>query len=124
ECRNIEGNGDACVRLSTPCTPDEDACISHVHYTTPTSYWTPLAERKHYISKGCVSYSACIKQRDITQRSCTYDWFTDWSCVECCRGDLCNYYVTLSGQSVGPAFSRVALLTAASCLLRLFASGI
>ncbi|PAA67294.1 hypothetical protein BOX15_Mlig018876g2, partial [Macrostomum lignano] len=83
-CRNIEGNGDACVRLSTPCTPDEDACISHVHYTTPTSYWTPLAERKHYISKGCVSYSACIKQRDITQRSCTYDWFTDWSCVECC----------------------------------------
>ena len=28
--------------------------------------------------------------------SCKRDWYNDWASVECCQGDLCNYYVTVS----------------------------
>ena len=24
------------------------------------------------------------------------DWYRDWDCVECCQGDRCNYYATVS----------------------------
>ena len=26
--------------------------------------------------------------------------YNDWGCVECCSGDLCNYYVTVSNYYV------------------------
>ena len=35
--------------------------------------------------------------------SCKRDWYVynDWACVECCQGDLCNYYVTVSKPDQG-----------------------
>lgn len=24
---------------------------------------------------------------------CTYIWYQDWKCSDCCQGDKCNYYV-------------------------------
>lgn len=27
---------------------------------------------------------------------CTRNWYDDWSCVECCKGDRCNKYVIVS----------------------------
>ena len=39
---------------------------------------------------------------------CKRDWYADWGCYECCAGDLCNYYVTVSKTDVkGPHFSRI-----------------
>jgi hypothetical protein len=28
--------------------------------------------------------------------TCHYIWYYDWKCTECCAGDRCNYYVTVS----------------------------
>ena len=32
---------------------------------------------------------------------CHYLWYEDWKCAECCQGDRCNYYVTVSILSFG-----------------------
>ena len=48
---------------------------------------------------------------------CHYLWYEDWKCAECCQGDRCNYYVTVSILSFGKItlfasrLSSVLLLT-------------
>ena len=34
--------------------------------------------------------------------SITYPFrYEDWECVDCCRGDMCNFYVTLGASGLG-----------------------
>ena len=58
-------------------------------------YWTPYGERYHYVWKGCDSTNSCLQKQIDMQKHCKRDWYDDWSCIECCSGDLCNYYVTV-----------------------------
>ena len=38
----------------------------------------------------------CLATKANYAVKCKRDWYDDWTCVECCQGDLCNYYVTVS----------------------------
>ena len=57
---------------------------------------TPRGERRHYLSKACATSDVCQKQLYAFTPVCTRNWYDDWSCVECCKGDRCNMYVFVS----------------------------
>ena len=79
---------------------------------------TPRGERRHYLSKSCSTQDGCQKSKwtktltklHINNRVslgsyaytpvCTRNWYDDWSCVECCKGDRCNKYVFVSRHLV------------------------
>lgn len=31
---------------------------------------------------------------------CTYIWYEDWKCSDCCQGDKCNYYVISAAEKI------------------------
>ena len=55
--------------------------------------------RMHYVSKDCDTRVACESKMALTNSQCKRDWYDDWACIECCTGDMCNYYVTLTASS-------------------------
>lgn len=59
-------------------------------------YWVPYGERQHYVTKKCATSEKCLEERKRHLPYCKRDWYDDWKCLECCHGDLCNYYVTVS----------------------------
>ena len=68
-------------------------------FTVPP-YWTPRGDRIYFISKDCDTQQGCERRQAATRTACKRDWYLDWACVECCTGDLCNYYVTVSHDDV------------------------
>ncbi|KAF8561922.1 Low affinity cationic amino acid transporter 2 protein [Paragonimus westermani] len=94
-CRNQEGNRDKCIRTTMQCLEDQLSCITNISYTIPP-YWSPLGERTHFIWKACISTAECERLMEEAGQYCQREWFMDWRCVECCQGELCNYYVTVS----------------------------
>ncbi|CAH8631921.1 unnamed protein product [Schistosoma haematobium] len=95
-CRNQEGNKDKCIKTTMQCLEDEHSCITNISYTIPP-YWSPMGERTHFLWKACISTEECERQKEIAGKTCQREWYMDWRCVECCQGELCNYYATLSG---------------------------
>jgi len=67
-------------------------------------YWTPRGNRIHIIEKDCITQQACADKQVQYRTSCVRDWYLDWQCVECCTGDLCNYYVTVSLLNLSASF--------------------
>ena len=54
--------------------------------------------RRHFITKGCTSFSGCSQNRWTVQQHCrragtAFYGMDDWTCVDCCQSDLCNYWV-------------------------------
>jgi len=74
--------------------------LCHVLAMSVPPYWTPRGNRIHIIEKDCTTQQQCADKQLVFQTSCVRDWYLDWSCVECCTGDLCNYYVTVSPRTV------------------------
>ncbi|TPP55851.1 Low affinity cationic amino acid transporter [Fasciola gigantica] len=109
-CHNQEGNKDKCVKTTMQCLEDQLSCITNISYTIPP-YWTPLGDRSHFIWKACISTEECERQKEIAGAYCQREWYMDWRCVECCQGELCNYYVTLSGSHLFPGTFGLLLLT-------------
>ncbi len=60
-------------------------------------YWTPRGDRIYKITKDCSTKTQCQENIRNAVNTCKRDWYLDWRCVECCSGDLCNFYVTVSG---------------------------
>ena len=54
------------------------------------------AEKQYYVSKKCATENFCNSQIHGNMPLCHYLWYEDWKCAECCQGDRCNYYVTVS----------------------------
>ncbi|VDP64604.1 unnamed protein product [Schistosoma mattheei] len=94
-CRNQEGNKDKCIKTTMQCLEDEHSCITNISYTIPP-YWSPMGERTHFLWKACISTEECERQKEIAGKTCQREWYMDWRCVECCQGELCNYYATVS----------------------------
>ncbi|KAH8856518.1 low affinity cationic amino acid transporter isoform 2 [Schistosoma japonicum] len=94
-CRNQEGNKDKCIKTTMQCLEDEHSCITNISYTVPP-YWSPMGERTHFLWKACISTEECERQKEIAGKTCQREWYMDWRCVECCQGELCNYYATVS----------------------------
>lgn len=71
-----------------------------------TFYWVPAVKRVHYISKACDNMDSCRQRKHSLENRCYRDWWADWMCEDCCTGDRCNYYVTVSlfSQSRGYSF--------------------
>ena len=59
------------------------------------------AEKQYYISKRCATEEECEREIRANMPLCHYLWYEDWKCAECCQGDRCNYYVTVSILSFG-----------------------
>lgn len=48
-----------------------------------------------FLFQGCDTRQGCERRQAQTSSACQRDYYNDWACVECCSGDLCNYYVTV-----------------------------
>lgn len=115
-CTRQDGNKDKCVKTTKQCEEHQDICISTIEWGLPR-YWVPYGDRVHYVSKECSITSVCEQIKEETNRKCKRDWFNDWTCVECCSGDLCNYYVTLDGIKTSSYSIPLVTLSAIITLL-------
>lgn len=91
-CKDQEDNNHKCVTTIKTCEQGEDACMTDVSWRT-MPYWQRGADKQFYISKRCATRAICEKARKRAMPYCTYIWYEDWRCSECCLGDRCNYYV-------------------------------
>lgn len=60
------------------------------------SFWTVLAERRAFVTKGCTTTSACQMTSSVISERCSRSKTRDWICSYCCNSDRCNYYVPVS----------------------------
>ena len=74
--------------------------ITFSSFVSVPRYWTPHGDRIYFISKSCSTINECSTLERNTMSFCKRDWYADWGCYECCAGDLCNYYVTVSKNDV------------------------
>lgn len=58
-------------------------------------YWVEGGIKQYYVSKRCATRATCDAVKTKTLPYCTYLWYQDWKCAECCLGDRCNYYITV-----------------------------
>ncbi|OAF65891.1 hypothetical protein A3Q56_06386 [Intoshia linei] len=93
-CINEDDNTDKCKKTVVQCKQYDNACVTRVRYGI-APYWVPNGIRQFYISKYCQSMVNCLKDENARRTRCKRDWYRDWECIECCSGDLCNYYVTI-----------------------------
>jgi len=110
-CTQQDSNKDKCIKTTKQCEQYQDACVAEIRWAIPP-YWTPRGNRINYISKNCETSTNCANRRLAAQDGCMRDWWLDWYCVECCQGDLCNYYVTL-----GSTKRYMSVWTSAAMLL-------
>lgn len=61
-----------------------------------TPYWSQGAKKQFYVSKRCATRKECERIKHSNMGDCTYIWYEDWKCSDCCQGDKCNYYVIVS----------------------------
>ncbi|XP_074662325.1 UPAR/Ly6 domain-containing protein cold-like [Tubulanus polymorphus] len=109
-CDSQDSNKDKCVKSTIQCEEHHDTCATIIKYRVPP-YWTERGDfRLAYITKECSTRPACEADKAVYLKACKRDWYDDWTCVECCQGDYCNYYVTL-GSGI-TSYSIVLLVTA------------
>jgi len=109
-CQGQDNNRDKCVTTAIQCLQGQDACKTTVRWGIPP-YWTPHGDRIFHISKECDTRVQCNRYKAQEMSFCKRDWYLDWSCIECCTGDLCNYYVTM-----GAGNAKSSLLAMSSSL--------
>ncbi|KAK2156894.1 hypothetical protein LSH36_202g00026 [Paralvinella palmiformis] len=94
-CVRQDNNKDKCIKTTIQCEEYENGCYSQIRWGIPP-YWKPHGDRIYFIDKGCMRYERCLDWQVSKRHTCRRDWYLDWECVECCRGDMCNYYVTVT----------------------------
>ena len=108
-CKDQENNKEKCIKTIKTCQPQEDRCLTSVRWAG-SPYWQPDLSTQFYISKRCSSSVNCEKAISDADIRCHRIWFNDWECVDCCHGDKCNFYVTLSGGRILPFKLFIILL--------------
>lgn len=104
-CVRQDNNKDKCIKTTIQCEEYENGCYSQIRWGIPP-YWRPHGDRIYFLDKGCMRFEKCLEWQKSKRNTCRRDWYLDWECVECCRGDMCNYYVTL-----GASLSRISIIT-------------
>ncbi|VDL97919.1 unnamed protein product [Schistocephalus solidus] len=79
-------------------------------------YWTPHGDRAHFLWKLCTTAAICQEAKEKAAKECMREWYMDWRCVECCQGELCNYYATIN-MAVDTVCVGVTSFEEFSCLL-------
>lgn len=98
-CENQEDNNGKCVNTIKPCEHNQDVCLTEIRWGS-TPYWSQGAKKQYYISKSCSNKTECPKTRQQNMPLCTYIWYQDWKCSDCCLGDRCNYYIIVSQHKI------------------------
>ncbi|XP_071149583.1 UPAR/Ly6 domain-containing protein cold-like [Mytilus edulis] len=110
-CEAQNSNKDKCVKTTIQCRQEEDTCRTQIKWQQPL-FWQPRSERYHYISKTCDTSTHCQQESVGLGVRCMKDWYRDWTCVECCQGDRCNYYTTL-----GAGTTQISLILLVSMIV-------
>lgn len=66
------------------------------YFILGTPYWELGAPKQYYVSKRCATKQECERESRDRMPYCTYVWYLDWKCSDCCSGDRCNYFVIVS----------------------------
>lgn len=117
-CRDNDSNRKDCIHNRKSCSQFQDACTTYIRWGVP-SEWTARGDRIYFISKDCDTQTGCRRRQAATQTACNRDWYNDWACVDCCTGDLCNYYVTLGAGSVRANTLLAVALAFVICIWRI-----
>jgi len=96
----------ACTKNMTTCSPYQDTCTTIVHFTAPVG---TASYRKAFINKGCDSWRGCQYRSYVVNEFCDRNSYKDWGCVDCCTGDLCNYYVKMGSSHTTSSVSTLIL---------------
>merc|ERR1719334_1003629 len=107
-CEKQENNKDKCIKTTMQCDQNQDTCMTDIQWGIPP-YWRVHGDRVPMITKTCSTNKQCNDKRKEKQSACKRDWYLDWWCVECCTGDMCNYYVTMGASQLSN--SLMLLLT-------------
>lgn len=70
--------------------------FTDICFNLGTPYWDFTGKKQFYISKKCATDHECKESIHSVSKRCDRIWYNDWECVECCHGDRCNYFVTVS----------------------------
>ncbi|XP_050531810.1 uncharacterized protein LOC126900262 [Daktulosphaira vitifoliae] len=98
-CTNQDQNHEKCLNTIKTCEPEEDMCLSEISWGSPP-YWVEGGIKQYYVSKRCATRATCEAVKAKTIPYCTYLWYQDWKCAECCLGDRCNYYITMGSSEI------------------------
>lgn len=98
-CHQQDGNRGKCTETVESCNYTQDHCLSEVHWGS-TLYWEIGAPMQFYINKRCADKSECQTTIAKFMPRCEHIWWKDWTCAECCKGDRCNFFITLGSSSV------------------------
>ncbi|XP_053981730.1 cationic amino acid transporter 3 isoform X3 [Hylaeus volcanicus] len=98
-CTNQEGNREKCLKSTKTCEQGQDACFTEIKWGS-TPYWSQGAKKQFYVSKRCSTRKECERIRQANMNDCTYIWYQDWKCSQCCQGDKCNYYVIVHNMKI------------------------
>ncbi|KOC62572.1 hypothetical protein WH47_04233 [Habropoda laboriosa] len=94
-CTNQDGNREKCLKSTKTCEQGQDTCLSDIMWGS-TPYWSHGAKKQYYVSKKCATKKECERIKHSNMEACTYIWYQDWKCTDCCQGDRCNYYIIVS----------------------------
>ncbi|XP_025194958.1 uncharacterized protein LOC112594408 [Melanaphis sacchari] len=98
-CTNQDQNHEKCLNTIKTCEPEEDMCLSEISWGSPP-YWVEGGIKQYYVSKRCATRATCDAVKTKTMPYCTYLWYQDWKCAECCLGDRCNFYITMGSSAI------------------------
>ncbi|VDM33464.1 unnamed protein product [Hydatigera taeniaeformis] len=89
----INASPEEFKKVSADKSPRVDS-VTQITLKVVPPYWEPFGDRKHFLWKSCTTAAACEAEKKRAGRECMREWYMDWRCVECCQGELCNYYAT------------------------------
>ncbi|XP_012241319.1 uncharacterized protein LOC105680802 [Bombus impatiens] len=98
-CTNQEGNREKCLKSTKICEQSQDTCLTEIKWGS-TPYWSQGAKKQFYVSKRCATRKECERIKHSNMGDCTYIWYEDWKCSDCCQGDKCNYYVISAAEKI------------------------
>lgn len=109
-CKEQEENTGKCTTTVEPCDYGEEYCLSEIKWGSKP-FWEIGVPMQYFISKKCATREDCRQTITEYMPNCPRIWWKDWTCAECCKGDRCNYYITLGSSTL---HSSVILITVAS----------
>ncbi|XP_018014010.1 uncharacterized protein LOC108671037 [Hyalella azteca] len=98
-CHEQDSNRGKCTETVEPCDFEQDHCLSEIKWGS-TPFWEVGAPMQYYISKKCATRQDCTDTISGYLPYCDYINWKDWKCAECCKGDRCNFFVTLGASSL------------------------
>lgn len=120
-CKDQDNNSEKCVKTVRACDIAENACMTIVRWGS-SPYYDQKGNKQYYVSKQCATTLLCETMKTNMSRRCDRIWFNDWECAECCTGDRCNYFITLSGSSLQPVVLFTAVTVSVTLLISSFFS--